>query len=46
MGVSEVRGTLLGSLVEGNPTVRASILGVPDFPLFELVWVGYFIREP
>ena len=31
MGVSEIRGTLLGSLDEWDPTVWGSNLGVPYF---------------
>ena len=28
-GVSEIRGALLGSLLQGNPTICVSIVGVP-----------------
>ena len=31
MGVSEIRGTLLGSLFEGNPTIWESISRAPFF---------------
>ena len=29
--VSEIRGTLSGSILSGNPIIRGSILAVPDF---------------
>ena len=43
-----IRGTLLGSLLQGNPTIWGSILAAFSFyhSKVTLLWAGYFIREP